>query len=256
MNKSAYWETYIEYWQKRVKEANVCGDGALDKMPDDAIMERYIYWLNSHLTPPKGAVLDYGCGFGRAYPYFETLGVKYYGCDIANACIQATLTSYPQIPKQRVKKLKANECIPFRDNTFSGVFCYGVFDACNQALTLSEILRVLKIGGVALITGKNDTYLESDEMAMVAEIGARNNNHPNFFTNTQALLYALQSRNIAILESRFFLWRKDNATDTFTTTLPPKFYTYALLIQKAEDSILGAFESFSDSYSQNFKAIH
>ncbi|WP_300971102.1 class I SAM-dependent methyltransferase [uncultured Helicobacter sp.] len=193
---------------------------------------------------------DYGCGFGRAIPYFEQYKCIYYGCDIAQSCIDYISNNYPHI---NVKKLLKDDKIPFSSDSFDAVFCYGVFDACFQHIALEEVLRVLKIGGVALITGKNNHYLDTDTMAKETKIGARKNGHPNFFTDTKTLFNLLSSRNINILHSRFFLERKDNATDSYLTDMPDKFYTYAILIQKTQKSLLKPFQNFSVSKSQNFK---
>lgn len=252
--RQQYWDNYIKYWFERVADSNTKKSQTKDKMPNDEIMSRYITLLVDTLRtfkkPKKLRILDYGCGFGRAYPYFEKLHCAYYGVDIAQSCVDYASATYP---KATIQKLGKNDVIPFEDDYFDGVFCYGVFDACYQHITIGEILRVLNKQGIALITGKNDNYLESDEMALVAEVGARKNNHPNFFTNTPLLIEQLTKRHINIIEARYFLKREDNATDTYLTTMPEKFYTYAFLVQKTQESLLEPFANFSDIYSKTFK---
>lgn len=252
-DRQAYWDNYINYWLKRVEDSNTNTNNE-DKMADDSVMEGYITLLTDSLKNELGGgqytILDYGCGFGRSYPYFEKLNCLYYGCDIAQSCIDYMLSHYPNAQAQ---KLLPNDSIPFEKQKFDGIFCYGVFDACFQHITIFEILSRLKTGGIALITGKNNNYLESDEMALVAEIGARKNNHPNYFTDTPLLLNELQKRKVKILQSRFFLERKDGATDTYTTTMPERFYTYALLLQVQENSILEPFTPFSHTHSKTFE---
>lgn len=255
-DRQAYWDNYINYWQKRVADSNAPSNNA-DKMPDDRIMASYITWLVDVISDKKhGAkqgqrisILDYGCGFGRAYPYFENLDCAYSGCDIASSCIAYMSEHYPSA---QCKKLLKHDVIPFSDECFDGVFCYGVFDACFQHITLEQILRVLNIGGIALITGKNNNYFPTDELALNAEIGARKNKHPNFFTDTRLMIEQLQARHVKILQSRFFLHRADNATDSFVHEMPEQFYTYALLIQRTKQSILTPFCNFSHTHSKTF----
>ncbi len=252
-DRQAYWDNYINYWLKRVEDSNTHTDNE-DKMADDSIMESYITLLIDSLKNELGGgqykILDYGCGFGRAYPYFEKHNCLYYGCDIAQSCIEYMSSHHPTA---QVQKLLPNDTIPFGNEQFDGIFCYGVFDACFQHITLYEILARLKVGGIALITGKNDNYLESDEMALIAEVGARKNKHPNYFTNTPLVIEELKKRNFNILQSRFFLKRQDGATNTYTLDMPSQFYTYALLIQKQETSIVEPFTPFSHSKSKTFE---
>ena len=211
--RQQYWDNYIKYWFERVADSNTKKSQTKDKMPNDEIMSRYITLLVDTLRtfkkPKKLRILDYGCGFGRAYPYFEKLHCAYYGVDIAQSCVDYASATYP---KATIQKLGKNDVIPFEDD-----------------------------------------YLESDEMALVAEVGARKNNHPNFFTNTPLLIEQLTKRHINIIEARYFLKREDNATDTYLTTMPEKFYTYAFLVQKTQESLLEPFANFSDIYSKTFK---
>lgn len=279
-----YWENYINYWQERVADSNNARQNA-DKMPDDRILHNYLEILRDSVDSldtslplsmtekslsmtkqslsmtkqslkttkesNKPTFLDYGCGFGRAFTKAKELKFDYHGVDIATSCINACKKSYPQI---KAKTLLENDKIPYKDDFFNAVFCYGVFDACFQHITLAEILRVLKVGGVALISGKNDDYLPSDELALNAEIGARNNNHPNFFTNFNLMQELLESSNIKILQARYFINRADSASDTFTLQKPKNFYSWIVLVQKLESKKY-EFSNFSDSFSKTFKRL-
>ena len=198
-------------------------------------------------------MLDYGCGFGRSYPYFNALNFNYFGCDIAQSCINYTQQQYPFI---KTKKLLEGNKIPFYDNFFDGIFCYGVFDACNQDFTLSEMLKKMKNYGVLLLTGKNYDYFDDDSEALYAEEKARENHHPNFFTKTLFMINELKKRNFKIIEERYFLRRSDGSPNIYTCNQPQQFYTYTLLIQKLPNSRLLPFYDLSEKYSKTFLRIN
>lgn len=255
-NQQAYWENYTSYWLKRVGDSNHKTQRG-DHTPDDQVMLKYINLLSQKIQSCKAEmgggdikVLDYGCGFGRAYPFFQQNNIKYYGCDIAQSCIDLCIKNYPSI---EVKKLLQNGEIPYENNYFDGIFCYGVFDACSQNFTLLEMLKKLNNDGILLLTGKNIKYFNDDSDALYAEEKARENGHPNFFTDTLLMLEELKNRNFEILETRFFKRRKDNSTDTYISEECNRFYTFAILIKKTKNSILRPFENFSYKYSTTFK---
>lgn len=254
-----YWERYIEYWLKRVGDSNNQSDRS-DHTPDDTVMQSYISLLiekiKSSQTVRGGggiSVLDYGCGFGRSYPYFKELNIDYFGCDIAQSCIDYTQQQYPSI---NTKKLLEGNRIPFDDNFFDGIFCYGVFDACDQSFTLLEMVKKLKDYGILLLTGKNYNYFDDDQEALYAEEKARENQHPNYFTKTSFMLEELQKRNFKILETRYFLRRSDGAPNIYTCSQPEQFYTYTILIQKIPDSKIQQFGNLSDKYSETFLRVN
>lgn len=254
-HEDEYWEKYITYWLKRVGDSNNQTNRS-DHTPDDLVMLEYINLISQKIknNNKEGGgdtkVLDYGCGFGRAYPFFYNNNIDYYGCDIAQSCIDYVKEKHPSI---NAKKLLSDKSIPYLDNFFDGIFCYGVFDACTQNLTLLEILRKLKNNGILLLTGKNIDYFDDDSEALYAETKARENGHPNFFTDLPLLLQELKTRNFNILETRFFLRRSDGAPNRYTMEMSDKFYTFILLIQKTESSVLKPFENFSHKFSRTFK---
>ncbi len=94
---------------------------------------------------PDGKLLDYGCGFGRFFPYFSA-ECTYYGIDISQAMLDACKERYPDTRKDTFQ-VAEGESLPFEDSFFDGIVSYGVFDACYQEQALTEMLRVAKLGG-------------------------------------------------------------------------------------------------------------
>ena len=124
------------------------------------------------------------------------------------------------------------ESLPYDDASFYHVICWAVFEACfqGQALSdnLSDMARVLRIGGRLLLTCKNDDYWDDDELAYVAEVNARAKGHPNFFTDFPALCAALPGLGLR-QERIFYLERRGHFADNRYVLMPPEhFYEYIL----------------------------
>lgn len=137
---------------------------------------------------PDESILDVGCGIGRmAAPLTSYLSIKgqYDGFDIVKRGVRwATHHITRQFPNFRfhhvdvynqlynaVGKVKASEYqFPFADNSFDYVFLTSVFThmlPTDVEHYLSEIGRVLKSGGRALIT----YFLLNDESLQLLESG-------------------------------------------------------------------------------------
>ncbi len=143
------------------------------------------------------------------------------------------------------------ENLPFPDQTFNNVAILAVFDATFQEAALSEILRVLAVGGRLYLTGKNDRYNSDDEHALSAEIGARRKNHPNFFTDVTNMTGQLVKQGHTIISRYYFVRRGDFGQFHFQINQPTQFYEYFFVIEKGENC--STFESFSSDMSRNYK---
>lgn len=91
----------------------------------------------------SGRILDIGCGTGYHMQHVENA----VGVDISEEMLK--------IARKRgldVKKASA-ENLPFRDSSFDTVFCFfTVLNICDYKKTVKEMARVLKPGGVALLS--------------------------------------------------------------------------------------------------------
>lgn len=245
-----YWEDYVSYWLDKVKESNEHNHNKKDTTVDDQMLFKYVSNLG---IEEEDRILDYGCGFCRLYPFIKEYpkkGVEYWGVDIAQAPLNYALQLYPELQIQ-LKTL--NELrIPYKKDTFDKVVCFGVLDACHQEETIYDIISVLKVGGKALITGKNSDYHSDDELAMIAEINARKKEHPNYFTQVRNLIQQLKARGIAIEKIHYFERRGDFTEDKYTTDIPEYFYEYAMIIKK-EKEIIDAFIPLASKYSNTYR---
>lgn len=256
MDRKQYWnEEYTKYWKAATKEAdeldNIKSNIKKEQMGDFKTPgEKNIEELFSLLDYDKeDKLLDYGCGFGRFFPYFQNI-VNYTGIDISESMISECKRKWIKEKERFI--IAEGENLPFADGYFDKIICYGVFDACYQEQALSEMLRVLKTNGQLLITGKNILYFDDDEQAYIAEKAARKKNHPNFFTDVIKL--KSQLTNSDILVERYYLYRGDFAKGNFTNIMPEKFYEWCLIIKVGERNTK-PFESFSDMFSETYKRI-
>ncbi|MFI3201749.1 MAG: class I SAM-dependent methyltransferase [Eubacteriales bacterium] len=254
-NTKEYWENYTEYWINKVEETNSSDKNVVDRTAsDDLIGESYLSLLK---VQDKDMFLDFGCGFCRLYPYYQKItnkGNNYYGVDIAQSALLCAKKNYAILDGEN-EYLRETDgvAIPFDDNTFDKIFCYGVFDACNQEIILEELLRVLKVDGQLLITGKNYFYELDDEEAYIAEVNARMKGHPNYFTNVGDMIYQLNAKQYTVCDSAYYVRRCDHAEDKYLEEMPERFYQWRLVIKKQQNSQLEKFTSFSNEYSLTYR---
>ncbi len=246
-----YWEDYVEYWNNKVAQANDIYNKEKDKTVNDEIIYQAFDLLE---VEQDEKILDFGCGFCRLYPHVKEKKVDYYGVDIAKRPLDYALSLYPELKDNL--KVTLEDIIPYEENSFKKIICFGVFDACVQEKTIQEILRVLEFGGRALITGKNNSYYEDDEAALIAEEKAREKNHPNFFTDLKHLFHQLEEKNVKIRKVRYFKRRGDTTRNQYVQEAPEYFYEYFIIIEKSKASIGSSFKKFSYEYSETFKSVN
>jgi len=258
MDRKAYWnDNYVKYWKKITSEANdksssqtyvkKLHEGDFKTAGEDAVF----HTLSMLKYNAGEEVLDYGCGFGRLVPFFLEKKICYNGIDISEAMIAECKNQYKEIAKKFI--VAEGESLPFKDNSFDKIVCYGVFDACYQEKALVEMFRVLKINGEILLTGKNTNYYEDDEQAYIAEEAARSKGHPNYFTDVKKMMDTIQLNGEGELgKQRFFLRRGDTGKELFVEEIPEKFYEWQIVITKKTE--MKEFRKFSDVYSKTWKA--
>lgn len=252
MNRKQYWnENYLRYWEAKVKEANADEELIINKhdikTAADNLIFKYCDLLNIN---EYNNVLDFGCGFCRVYPYFMNKKVNYWGIDISEAMINEAKKLYPELTDKLI--VSEGEKTPFENMYFDNILCFGVFDACYQEDALKEMLRILKINGILILTGKNSLYFEDDEKAFVAERNARSKGHPNYFTNVRNMISQIDKNGYSVEKSFYFLRRGDFQEKKYEEKMPNKFYEYLLIIRKNKNIPI-SFNKFSDFYSDTFK---
>lgn len=246
-NNKKYWDDYVTYWENKVKEANN-KKSVKDRTNDDVILETYYKKLN---VKEDDKLLDYGCGSGRLYPIYikEILNNNYFGIDISGVCLEHAQKKYDGLILDNNLKEFDGVHIPFQDNFFNKIICFGVFDACHQEKVISELFRVLNVEGVLLVTGKNRRYCLDDEAALVAEINARRKGHPNYFTDVKNFVAQLTEHNVEFLETCYFCRRGDFPKNKKVCDMPERFYEWAFLLKKTSKYKKVGFRNLSYKFS-------
>ncbi len=100
-------------------------------------------------------VLDIGCGNGRVYQLCENLQVAYTGIDQSEELIRIAKAKYPEVHFDVGEMTQ----LPYEDASFSIIICVATFnhlpDRDSRLKSLSEMKRVLKPGGIILMTNWN-----------------------------------------------------------------------------------------------------
>jgi SAM-dependent methyltransferase len=179
---------------------------------------------------PGDKVLDVGVGFGRLVPSLLRRGAVVYGIDISPQMIAKAQRQVGADVRELC--VDAVEELRYDDSSFDHVICWAVFDACDQGEALRQMARVLKPGGRLLVSGKNDDYLDDDELGYVAEINARAKGHPNFFTNLSKLFEAVKTLGLREEHTFYFVRRGDGSDNRVSTVRPARFYEYVMICAK------------------------
>lgn len=126
---------------------------ASDKIPSDNVIHQRLLSAYYHAKPYiKGAVLELGCGEGRGVELLAPLGTSYIGIDKIKDVIDRLKSKFPDYEF----KSGTFPPFPFEDNTFDTIITFQVIEHVKEdEAFVMEIHRVLKPGGVALITTPN-----------------------------------------------------------------------------------------------------
>ena len=247
-NNKKYWNEYVTYWESRVANTNN-GSEKKDITTSDDILKTNLDMLKVN---NEDLFLDYGCGTCRTFEkYIEICENRnnYYGVDISDVALNKARAKYPDLNGNNLR-LTYVISIPFEDNTFDKVFCYGVLDCCDQEQTISELVRVCRIDGLIWITGKNYHYHEDDELAYEAEMKARSNNFPNHFTKLKELQTQLCSNNVTVIKVLYFNRRGDASRFLYSEEEQEKFYEWAMMISKKSNQSVVLY-NIAEEYSFN-----
>jgi SAM-dependent methyltransferase len=222
MSNNIFNKEYNTYWKNRVLEAN---DGTAVPASDT------IEFLIANLSISEiDKVLDLGCGYGRLYAELSKFSQNIFGIDIDISMINDS----SKLPYRSLHSSTA-ENTTFPENYFDKIIALGVFDVVDQEIAVAELNRILKIGGLAMFTGKNNNYYDDDNAAFVAERNAKLKNFPNHFTDTENLINNLELFGFALDKIVIYERRGDmgnNIKILSKIIYDGPFYEYAIFIKK------------------------
>jgi len=246
-NRKNYWnKAYVDYWKGKVQQSNESLE-ITDPTSTDKTYLRMIDMLDIKKTD---TVLDVGCGYGRSLPYLASSSKKVIGIDISHQMIEEA-KKITHSHNNIILQVAESESMDLDDNLIDKIICFAAFDAMHQNKALVEFNRVCKIGGKLLVTGKNNYFMRDDKEAKLAELGARQKNHPNFFTDVSLLIESLHLFGFELEFEEYYVRRGDFSTDKIEKNIPEQFYEYMLLLKKINNPVNTALlPDISKSYSQ------
>ncbi|MBA2462160.1 MAG: methyltransferase domain-containing protein [Actinobacteria bacterium] len=104
-----------------------------------------------------GSVLDAGMGPGRLCAELESRGWTVSGVDASATMVEAARV---RVPSAADRLLRAEiEELPFEDESFDAVAATGVLEYVDVPKALAELTRVLRTGGVAVVSYPNPRAL-------------------------------------------------------------------------------------------------
>ena len=220
---------YTEYWESAVSRSI---DGTV--IAGEQQVKHLLKLLEISNTK---TVLDLGSSFGRMYPVLAEFGKHIYGCEPDPFAIERS-KNYPYVEV----KNGTGEKTGYGNEIFDLVFCWAVFELVDHIRGLIEFNRILKIGGFALISGKNSNYRQDDELGLRAEIGAFRKSFPHRFTKLDQMVSHLENFGFEIRRLLVFPRRGDfgllNYIDmTDNHNLDFDGYEYLLLITKVSSNL-------------------
>lgn len=77
----------------------------------------------------------------------------------------------------------------------------------EQEDSLFELNRILKLGGIAMFTGKNIDYFDDDSATFIAERNAKIKDFPNHFTDLHKMIANLKEYGF-LFEKLFIFFRR------------------------------------------------
>jgi ubiquinone/menaquinone biosynthesis C-methylase UbiE len=157
------------------------------------------------LAPPRGMVLDDGCGTGAFLEFAARRGTRvdrYVGIDVSRGMLRHAQRRLKQAGGDPLL-VQADACrLPFAENTFDVVYARGMLHHLpDPAAGMQEIRRVLKPGGLAVVLDPNKTLISTLPRYLARRTEHFDDNHKSFRASE---LERLVSSALTAIETRFY----------------------------------------------------
>lgn len=111
---------------------------------------------------PESTILDFGVGWGRLIRFFarEVQASRLHGVDVDPEILEVCRATH--VPGD-LRLVGPGEPLPYRDSMFDLAYAYSVFSHLSESAarqSLGELGRVLRPGGVLLVTTQGRRFLE------------------------------------------------------------------------------------------------
>jgi SAM-dependent methyltransferase len=182
-------------------------------------------------------VLEFGCGGCQSGIKVTERGADVTGLDLSFAQLRHGLTNFEETGVRFPLVQASGEAVPFRDGSFDLVFCdHGVMGFADPFLTVPEVARVLRPGGLFVFNGTTPwiwvAWGDQDEelpttremRADYFEMRSIESNDPSWRTTEFQLTYGdwirLFRANRLVIEDLIELRPDDGATTTYDDYAP------------------------------------
>lgn len=114
-----------------------------------------------YIKGPKETLLDFGCGNGANTIYFKNDFQKIVGIDVEKSQLEIAKSYIKNHEIRNIQYILYNGSkLPYRNNYFNDVVSFEVLEHTQDDFeSLREIFRVLKKGGLLVLTVPNKWYL-------------------------------------------------------------------------------------------------
>lgn len=125
--------------------------------------EYFTHLFKKYVTLEDVAILDWGCGPGRIIRHLPNVignGCTYFGTDYNDKSIAWCTKNLPEI---QFNKNELTASLPYSDNFFTVIYGLSIFTHLSEAMHhawFNELHRILKPGGIMLLTTQGDVYKE------------------------------------------------------------------------------------------------
>jgi len=185
---------------------------------------------------PGSFTVEVGCGIGRILHLLHSIfQADVYGCDISLPAIAHIQQTDPMF-SARVHHCSSDRLDFLAPSSVDCIVTWGVFELTDQRRTLLEISRVLKLGGVALLSSvKNRLYLPNDKDSLMAHQAYIAKSIPIAYTDVPSLEHLIEFLGMTIKHRLIFQYKQHLPLGRYTLDRKAQAFSEAMYVIEKKD---------------------